>query len=90
MEDAYVPTPAEEAMAQGIDNLIDAMLSGKLDGIAVVARNKEGEDAFFYLNGPEHPVLYEGISKLMGMYQINQQFKAKIDCPKTNRSYLSH
>ena len=86
----YTPTPAEESVAQSIDLLVDDLLSGKIAGIAVCAVNTKGEDAFFYLNKAEEPVLHRTISKLVGLYQSNQEFGRLTTAPKTNRSYRSH
>ncbi len=88
--DEYEPTPAELMMSRAIYDLVETMLSGKLAGLAICATDNNGEDAFFYINKPEHPVLEGTLSKLIGLYSINQKMGRLTTAPSTNRSFRSH
>jgi len=90
MDSLYAPTPAEHAIAASIHNLVNDMMSGRIDGIAVCAVDKDGEPAFFYLNKPDGPVLRPALNKLHGLYEANRRMTERMNAPKTNRSYLEH
>jgi len=86
----YTPTRAEEMVAQRIDDMVEMLLDGKLDGLGFCAVHVDGTPEFFYLNKSEEPVLRPALNKLMGLYEAGQQFKGRTTAPKTNRSYLEH
>lgn len=88
--DDYEPTPAEEGIARNLDAHIEALLNGQLAGIAFCAVNVKGEESFFYLNKPTRPVLTSSMSKLMGLYKMNNSIRERTTAPKTNMSYRSH
>jgi len=89
MTEDYTPTPAEIAIAQCIDGLLEQLMTGKLAGIGVCAVKKDGEPAFFYLNSDDKPVLRPVLNRLLGLYEAGRQFKG-VNAPKTNSSYLVH
>lgn len=86
----HEPTPSEETFARRLDEHIDALLSGQLDGIAFCAVNKEGAESFFYLNNANAPVLRGSMNKLMGLYEFNMRMRDRITAPASNRSYRAH
>jgi len=88
--DDYEPTPAEEGVARNLDSHIEALLSGKLAGIAFCAINLKGEESFFYLNKPKQPVLGGVINKLLGLYKMNTSIRQRTTAPKNNLSFRSH
>ena len=90
MSDEYTPSGRESRMAQLMDGYIDALLKGRLEGIAFVAVDRDGNEGFYYLNNSGEPKLKPVMSKLVGLYDINNEFNGRIDCPAANRSYRSH
>lgn len=86
----YEPTQAEHNMARGVHLLLQQMLKGQLNGIAVCAVNSEGEESAFYLNNGKEDILRSAIERLRTMYETNRAFGRADTTPRTNRSYRSH
>jgi len=89
-EDEREPTSGELHMARSIDFLVQMMLSGKMQGLAIAAINDEGEDSCFYINCADGDVLSGPIERLKVMYETNRAFGHLNNTPKNNRSYRSH
>lgn len=87
----YQPTKTDRAMAEGVDDLLTALMHGDLVGLGVCATTKEGRPVYFYLDKLEsHDSLSNPMSKLMGLYTMNRAFNKQITAPKSNRSFMVH
>ena len=88
----YVPTPTERWMVRMLDATISQILTGHADGVAVCSVAPDGEPTFMYYNKPDDPVLRGPISKLLGLYEMQNRepCQSKMNAPRSNRSYREH
>ncbi len=77
-------------MANSVKFLVQKMLQGEMDGLAICAINKHGQESCFYINSADGDVLSKPIERLRVMYETNRSFGRLDTAPKTNRSYRSH
>lgn len=69
---------------------MEAFLRGEVESIGVCAQPYEGRAAYFYSDKSTDSSLMSPLSKLMGLYRINQTFRKLITAPSQNRSYRIH
>ena len=90
-DETYLTNDTEEWMINCLYRTIDQIRSGQIDAVGVCAASKDGTPSFIYYNQPASPVLRPAMSRLLGLYEINNRKNAgMINAPRDNRSYGTH
>lgn len=91
MSKSYQPTPTELWMIKCLNDTIKAICAGEIDSVGLCASHVDGDPSFVYYNTPDEPVLRPALSRLIGLYEMNNRGnKGRINAPHSNRSYRTH
>lgn len=86
----YKPTASDYAVVDAVGNLMDMFLQGEVESIGVCATMYDGHPAYFYADKSTNNAMMAPLSKLIGLYRMNQSFRKVITAPSQNRSYRIH
>lgn len=84
----YEPTAHDLFIAGYMDEIVEALLEGRMDGIAIVAVPKNGEASYWYINKASTPVLGVHMQSLSELYRLNCE--SGINAPNNNMSRRRH